>query len=110
MKFSAFGLMAAALAVKAVAEDLLFVDSHVGLERDLAQGMGFSTKTVSQGEWDSMTTDEFSKFKAIIVADPFCSADPSDIAFASRNKATWSPAILGNIIVTGKFTFRGRRL
>lgn len=102
MKFTAFSLMAAVLAGKAAAEDLLFVNTHTAIEYERAQAMGFSTKVIDQDEWSRMTTDDYSKFRAIVLSDPYCIYTPDVIAFANSNKRAWSPAILGNIVVIGK--------
>ncbi len=58
-------------------------------------------KVVTEDEWRAMSTSDFSKFKAIILADPDCVTDTDSITFLSDTKATWSPAIQGNVIVIG---------
>lgn len=47
-----------------------------------------------------MTTADFAQYKAIIIPDPNCGV-VSDVDFLDSNKATWSPAIQGNIILIG---------
>lgn len=51
-------------------------------------------------EWNSYTTSDFEKYKAIVIPDPDCGS-VDDIAFLDATKAAWSPAILGNIILIG---------
>lgn len=51
-------------------------------------------------EWNSYTTADFAKYKAIVIPDPDCGS-VDDIAFLDATKAAWSPAILGNIILIG---------
>lgn len=54
----------------------------------------------SPEEWNAMTTADFERYKAIIIADPNCGAI-DDIAFLDTTKAAWSPAVMGNIILIG---------
>lgn len=51
-------------------------------------------------EWNSYTTADFEKYKAIVIPDPDCGS-VDDIAFLDATKEAWSPAILGNIILIG---------
>lgn len=51
-------------------------------------------------EWDTYTTADFMKFKAIIISDPYCGA-VSTIDFLDATKAVWSPAVTGDIILIG---------
>src|SRR4051812_32698513 len=104
MKFSAFGLLAS-LAASAAAEDLLFVDQFQYVEYTEAVGpLGYTAKVVTEDEWRAMTTSDFAAFKAIILSDPICGPDPSVLSFLDDTKATWSPAIQGNMVLIGNPT------
>src|SRR3569833_2226315 len=54
----------------------------------------------SKAEWYSMTTDDFAKYKAIIIPDPICGG-LDRIDFLDDTKAVWSPAVTGNMILIG---------
>ncbi|KAF2727637.1 hypothetical protein EJ04DRAFT_478718 [Polyplosphaeria fusca] len=99
MKFSNLGLLAG-LAASGIAQDLLFLEGLDYREFDEAEALGFSTKIVTEAEWAAMTTDDFSKFKAIVVPDPSCGS-VSTIKFLEDSKSQWSPAVTGNIILIG---------
>ncbi|TVY82244.1 hypothetical protein LSUE1_G002104 [Lachnellula suecica] len=90
-----------ALASSAVAEDLLFVNTLVGLEKQEAIALGYTTKVVTDAQWRAMTTADFAAFKAIIIGDDFGSSDLTQIQFLTDTKNTWGPAVQGNIIVHG---------
>ncbi len=49
-----------------------------------------------------MTTVDFASFKAIVLADPSCSYDPTIVDFLSNTKNTWGPAVTGNMVLIGK--------
>jgi hypothetical protein len=101
MKFSTLGLMAG-LAASAMAEDILFVDSFEYDEyTEATTTLGYSVKVVTEAEWNTMTTTDFAAFKAIVIADPDCSYDPSDITFLADTNKVWGPAVQGNIVVIG---------
>ena len=83
------------------AEDLLMVDTLIGLEQDEATSLGFSVKVVTQAQWSTMGTSDFAAFKAIIIGDPYGSQDLTLIQFLSDTASTWGPAVQGNIIIHG---------
>jgi cysteine-rich repeat protein len=85
----------------AATPDLLFVDTLQGLEISEATTLGFTTQTVTEAEWKSMTTQQFAQYKAIIIADEFGSSDLTMIQFLADTANTWGPAITGNIILLG---------
>lgn len=101
MRFSTLGLWSG-LAASAMAEDLLFLDGMDYREYDEAVAMGFTTKKVTPEEWAAMKTEDFAKFKALVIPDPSCGS-LSDIKFFEDSKSVWSPAITGNIILIGTF-------
>lgn len=101
MKFSALGLLAG-LATFVAAEDLLFVSNFQYSEySEATTTLGYTAKVVTEDEWRTMTTAEFSSYKAIILSDPSCLGDASTISFLDDTKAVWSPAIAGNMILIG---------
>lgn len=90
-----------ALASAVLAEDLLFVDTLVGLELSEAQGLSFTTKTVTVAEFKALKTSDFAAYKAIIFGDDFGSSDLTNIQFIADTKDVWGPAVTGNIIIHG---------
>ncbi|KAF2877573.1 hypothetical protein BDV95DRAFT_480741 [Massariosphaeria phaeospora] len=97
MKFSPFSLVAGLIATT-LAQDLLFLEGLDYQEYEEAVAMGYSTQTVTEEEWAAMTTEDFAKYKAIVVPDPYCGS-VSSIKFLEDSKSTWSPAVTGNIIL-----------
>jgi hypothetical protein len=105
MKLSTFGLMAG-LAASAVAEDLLFVDTFEYDEyTEATTTLGYTVKVVTEAEWATMSAADFAAFKAIVIADPDCSADPTDVAFLASSNKVWGPAVQGNIVLIGMFQY-----
>jgi hypothetical protein len=101
MRFSSLGLMAG-LAASAIAEDVLFVDNFEYEEYAEATGtLGLTAKVVTEEEWRGMKTADFAAFKAIVLADPNCSNDPSILNFLTETKDVWGPAVQGNIVLIG---------
>ncbi|PQE07408.1 hypothetical protein CJF32_00005304 [Rutstroemia sp. NJR-2017a WRK4] len=101
MKFSTCGLWTS-LAASVLAEDLLFVDTFEYQEfKEATTTLGYTTKVVTKAQWKLMTTADFAAFKAIVIADPDCSTNPSDVQFLTDTKNTWGPAVQGNIVVIG---------
>lgn len=86
-----------------VPNDLLMIDSlSVPEERDQATSAGFTFDLKTTAEFNLMTTEEFSAYKAIILgAGDFCGGDINNLAFLETNKAVWSSAITGNIALLG---------
>jgi hypothetical protein len=101
MKWASTLAAFSALVCAVVAEDLLMVDTLVGLEQDEATSLGFSVKVVTEAQWRAMGTSDFAAFKAIIIGDPFGSQDLTLIQFLSDTASTWGPAVQGNIIIHG---------
>jgi hypothetical protein len=103
MKFSTLGLMAG-VAASAVAEDLLFVDTFQYDEYVEATNiLGYTAKVVTVAEWSGMTTADFAAFKAIVIADPDCAVDPTDLDFLHTTNSVWGPAVQGNIVLIGMY-------
>ena len=105
MRFCKLGLLASLLAF-AIAEDVLFVDTFEYDEyTEATTTLGLTAKVVTVAEWQTMSTADFAAYKAIVLADPDCSSDPTVVSFLSDTKATWGPAIQGNIVLIGKHMF-----
>jgi hypothetical protein len=79
-----------ALASFAPAEDLLFVETLVGLELSEAQSLGFTTTTVTEAEFRALKTSDFTAYKAIIFGDDFGSSDLTNIQFIEDTKDVWT--------------------
>ncbi|KAF3187092.1 hypothetical protein TWF788_002670 [Orbilia oligospora] len=93
----------------AFAEDLLFHVSFTGYEDIVASdrngrySYNWTYTTVSTREWQAMTTDDFKKYKAIVIGDPI-STDPDRLEPLMENRQTWGNAIEGNVILIGTDT------
>lgn len=70
-------------------------------EQGQATLAGFTFDLVSTAKFNSMTTEEFSVYKAILIGDPGCTGQFSNLAFLETNKTAWSSAITGNIVLLG---------
>lgn len=66
-----------------------------------ALALGFDVVINNADFWGDMTQANFESYRAIILGDPNAGIDPTPIAAAVANRTTWSPAILGNMIVIG---------
>ena len=105
MRIPNLGLLAG-LASFALAEDLLFIDTLKYEEYNEATGpLALTAKVVTETEWRAMKTEDFAKFKAIVISDPSCVGDPSGIQFLEDTKDVWGPAVMGNMILIGMPTF-----
>ena len=89
----------------ALAEDLLFLDTFYTSSTTaytLANTSLPYTKTiVDQDTWRNMTTADFAKYKAIIIAGA-ASGYLANIQVLNDTKDVWSPAITGNIVLIGE--------
>jgi hypothetical protein len=99
MRLLSFAL-STAFAALGVAQDLLFLEGLEYREFDEAAALGLSTHTVTEAQWAAMTTEDFAKYKAIVIPDPSCGS-VSTIKFLEDSKSQWSPAVTGNIILIG---------
>lgn len=66
-----------------------------------ALNLGFDVVVNNATTWGSMTTANFATFRAIILGDPVCQGSPAALAAALANRTVWSPAVKGNILITG---------
>lgn len=88
---------------------VLILGSSVGpanpsLEASRAAAQGFTVEIATNATWLAKSTADFATYKAIILGDPSCqyamTTSPAlDAALA--NRATWAPAITGNVVVVG---------
>ena len=92
------------LAGLAAAEDLIFHYSFAGYEDQVASSSLYNYtwtyKIADADEWNSMSTDDFKKFKAIIIGDPI-ETDPDYLEPIFTNRKTWGAAVEGNVILIG---------
>jgi len=71
-------------------------------EKTLAEAAGHNVTVADEGTWSAMTTADFAQYKAIVFGDPFCRETPDPtLTVAEANKATWSAAVTGNMVVIG---------
>lgn len=70
-------------------------------EETLAEAAGYGVTVVDASAWDSMTTAQFSSYRAIVFGDPTCGSDPSILNPALSNQSTWAPAVTGPTVVIG---------
>ena len=85
---------------------VLVLDSTVtggtsSTEAQEAVADGYGVDVVDASTWASMTTADFSAYKAIILGDPTCSTDPSTVAAAASDASVWGAAVTGNVEVIG---------
>jgi len=70
-------------------------------EQTLAEAAGYSVTVANAATWSSFSTADFARFNAIVFGDPSCTGNPSPVATANDNKATWSAAVRGPTVVIG---------
>jgi len=66
-----------------------------------ATALGFTVDIVDAAAWGAMTTNDFKKYKAVILGDATCSTNVANVAPAVANKDVWGPAVQGNVIIIG---------
>ena len=73
-----------------------------GGENDIAQALNFTVVVLEPPEWSTLTTEDYKTYRAIVLPDPNCSRfSPSILEPVEANRAVWSPAVTGNMIVIG---------
>jgi hypothetical protein len=84
---------------------VLILEDSVGgspsWEAHEARADGFAVTLATAGQWDSLTTKQFKRYRAIIIADDKGSGNISAIQAAINNEHIWGPAITGNVILAG---------
>jgi hypothetical protein len=76
-------------------------DFRLNNEQTLALSEGKTVTVWDAVAWAAATQGDFAKFDAIIFPDENCVYDDLHLATANDNKATWSPAIRGPVVVIG---------
>ena len=87
------------------ANSVLMLDTTVSggggsLEATEAASAGFTVVVVNAATWATTTLAEFKTYRALVLGDPNCTGVVS-VAPAEANRAIWSAAVNGNIIVFG---------
>ncbi|KAK3985620.1 hypothetical protein QBC44DRAFT_249956 [Cladorrhinum sp. PSN332] len=97
-------LALASVVVLVIGEDVLFPFMH-GLEYheyNETIKLGLSAHVCKDdNEWNTMTTADFVKYKAIIIPDCNCNTSLNTIKFLDDTKKVWSPAVTGNVVLIG---------
>ena len=76
-------------------------------EKTLAEAAGYNVTVWDAATWASKTSADFAKFSAIVFPDAFdttvgdCATNPSLLATAEANTATWSPSVNGPAVIIG---------
>ncbi|MEZ4293879.1 MAG: DUF4215 domain-containing protein [Polyangiaceae bacterium] len=69
-------------------------------EAFFAQALGYNVEIVTAAQWATKSTADFATYRAIIFGDTGANSIAS-YAAPNANKAVWSPAVTGNIIIVG---------
>lgn len=70
-------------------------------ERRVARRLGFDVTVATAAEWTAMTQGEFEAFDALVFGDPSCKSGPARLEAAVGNQDTWSPAVDGDVVLSG---------
>jgi hypothetical protein len=70
-------------------------------EMTVAGDLGFHVTKASKAEWSAMSETDFAAYDAIVFGDPNCKGDTRRLATAVANRAVWSAAIHGSVVVAG---------
>lgn len=73
------------------------------LEESKAAALGYTVVVASALDWAGMTASDFASYKAVVLGDRSCSivGTSPDLDAALANRAVWTPAITGNVVVVG---------
>jgi hypothetical protein len=97
--------MPARLAARGSASLLFYGPSIAGHARvneiKVARHLGLDVTKASKSEWSAMTAADFSYFDAIVFGDPNCKGSTDRLDAAIANRAVWSSAIHGRVVVEG---------
>jgi len=63
--------------------------------------IGKTPVVVDEATWAGMSTSDFASYDAIVLGDPTCTIGVGPISPAEANKAVWSAAITGNVVIIG---------
>lgn len=73
--------------------------------------LGYNVELATDAQWAAKSTADFSTYRALIFADPYCTSGLSLLSAAIANAATWGPAVDGNILILGTdLAFHGQFL
>ncbi len=98
--FGADHALAAAKNGKVIILDTTVTGGAASREAQAAAAAGHGVDVVSAATWGAMTTAQFAAYDGIILGDPTCTGLGSATA-AINNRAVWSAAVDGNMIVIG---------
>ena len=73
------------------------------LEEAKATELGYTVVIDSDAAWSARSTADFATFRAIILGDRTCAifGTSPDLDAAIANRAVWSPAVTGNMVIVG---------
>ena len=90
------------LAAPSHALDILSLEDLDYTANTILTTAGHTVTEVTDTEWRALTQSDFESYDVIIFADKDCSGPSADdLAVLYDTRTTWSPAITGNIVVTG---------
>ena len=90
------------LSTIAFAADVLVYGPLDYTESTYLAAAGHTVTTWSSSEWSAATQTDFEAFDAIVLGDEDCSGpETADFDTLYSTRTTWSPAVTGNILVTG---------
>lgn len=98
-------VMAAPAATAPSGNEVLILGSSVpggasSLEAQAVTALGLTPVIADDATWRSLTTAQFSSYRAVVLGDPNCGR-VSSIASAEATVDTWGPAITGNVLING---------
>lgn len=100
-------LVALRFAAGVLSADVLMVDTlAIDEARNSAAAAGLTVDVVTAAVFNSMTTQDFSAYKALVFGEPYCNSDINTLSFLEVNKDAWSSAVTGNIVLLGMVTTR----
>lgn len=103
-------LVALRFAAGVLSADLLMVDTLAVAEAQAqAAAAGLTVDVVPTAQFNAMTTQELSAYKALVFGERYCNSDLGLLAFLETNKATWSSVITGNIVLVGMLSIRQKQ-
>lgn len=72
------------------------------LEKAKVLALGMTVVEMSDADWMATTSAEFATYKALVIGDPSCvGLGHPGFATAEATRATWGPAVTGNVVVVG---------
>ncbi|KAF8453751.1 hypothetical protein BDZ91DRAFT_768147 [Kalaharituber pfeilii] len=81
---------------------LLFFKPVSGGEKAVAANAGFTVVELDDTQWAALLPSDVATYKAVVLGDPWCSySSPAVLAPVEANRAVWSGAITGNVVIIG---------